>query len=88
MISDLFIRTLLAVVIVGVGLGTYLLANRIVLARASQKYRGLENFRIGIPAILYFTTPTCAPCKTVQRPAIQKVKEMLGAASSSVIVAV
>ena len=78
MTSDLFMRTILAVVIAGVGLGVYMLANRVVLARASQKYRGLENFRLGVPAILYFTTPTCAPCKTVQRPAIQKVKEKLG----------
>jgi len=30
----------------------------------------------GRPAILYFTTPACAPCKTVQRPALRKIAEM------------
>lgn len=28
--------------------------------------------------LLYFTTPTCAPCKSVQRPAIQRLSERLG----------
>lgn len=28
--------------------------------------------------LLYFTTPHCAPCKTLQRPAIQKVQSILG----------
>ena len=28
------------------------------------------------PVLLYFTTPTCAPCKTVQRPAIQRLEEL------------
>jgi thioredoxin-like negative regulator of GroEL len=38
----------------------------------------MEGLSRGVPAILYFTTPTCMPCKTVQRPAIQKVRETLG----------
>lgn len=78
MVTEFLTRMVLALTIVGLGLALYLLTNRVVLARASQKYLGLENFQLGIPAILYFTTPTCAPCKTVQRPAIQKVKEKLG----------
>jgi thiol-disulfide isomerase/thioredoxin len=31
-----------------------------------------------MPAILYFTSPTCVPCKTTQRPAIQRVQQSLG----------
>jgi len=38
----------------------------------------LETIRPGIPAILYFTTPTCVPCKTVQRPALAHLQERLG----------
>jgi thiol-disulfide isomerase/thioredoxin len=38
----------------------------------------LASMRQGIPAILYFTTPTCAPCKTQQRPAIQRLLTELG----------
>jgi thiol-disulfide isomerase/thioredoxin len=39
---------------------------------------GLENLRPGTPAILYFTTPECAPCKTIQRPALQRLQQQLG----------
>ena len=28
--------------------------------------------------MLYFTTPTCAPCKTIQRPAIERLKQLAG----------
>ena len=38
----------------------------------------LANMRRGVPAILYFTTPTCAPCKTQQRPALQRLVTELG----------
>ncbi|MEO1442523.1 MAG: thioredoxin family protein, partial [Chloroflexota bacterium] len=38
----------------------------------------LKNLRRGIPAVLYFTTPTCAPCKYAQRPALHKLQTQLG----------
>ena len=76
--SEILIRALWAAAIAGGGLGAYWLANRIILARARGKRLGLESIRPGIPAILYFTTPTCAPCKTVQRPALRGLKERLG----------
>ncbi len=79
MAAEIFPRALMAFAIAGVGIGLYGLTNHVVLKRASRKgYRGLGNFRYGIPAILYFTTPTCAPCKTLQRPALQSLKETLG----------
>lgn len=76
--ADLVFRTFMALTIMGVGLGIYGLTNRLVLARATGKIRSLEGFSPGVPAILYFTTPTCMPCKTVQRPAIQEVQQALG----------
>ena len=30
------------------------------------------------PVLVYFTTPDCVPCKTVQRPAIERILSMLG----------
>lgn len=69
----------MALAIAGVGVGLYGLANRVVLMRASKKnHFGLDGFQFGIPAILYFTTPTCGPCKTVQRPAIRSVQREVG----------
>jgi len=75
---EIFFRIILALTIIGVGLVIYKGTNRLVLARAAGKFKGLEGFSPGIPAILYFTTPTCVPCKTVQRPAIQQVQKALG----------
>ena len=76
--ADIFLRTLLAFAIIVVGLAVYGFTNRVVLARAASKFKTLQGLNPGTPAILYFTTPTCAPCKTVQRPAIQQVKQALG----------
>ena len=38
----------------------------------------LAALRPGVPAILYFTSPTCAPCKMQQRPAIQRLLNEMG----------
>lgn len=76
--TALIIRTLLALAIIGIGLGIYGLTNWLVLARTAGKFKGLDGFSLGTPAILYFTTPTCIPCKTIQRPAIQQVQQTLG----------
>lgn len=51
------------------------------LRRATQAGRTdplLASTRDGISTILYFTTPTCAPCQTVQMPALKRVEETLG----------
>ena len=71
-------RLLWALAIIGGGIGLYELVNRWSLLRARGKSRGLESARPGVPVLLYFTTPTCAPCKTVQRPAIRRLGEQLG----------
>jgi thiol-disulfide isomerase/thioredoxin len=36
----------------------------------------LEEYISGKPAILYFTTQGCVPCKTVQAPALRRVSEI------------
>ena len=76
--ADLFTRLLWTTAIIGSGLSLYWLANRLVLARASAKVHRLEGRRPGIPTLLYFTAPTCTPCKTVQRPAIERLQQLLG----------
>lgn len=45
------------------------------LSRRGQYLAGLEDRRAGIPAILYFTTPQCVPCRTQQRPALAELVE-------------
>jgi len=38
----------------------------------------LQGLNPGVPAIVYFTTPMCIPCKTRQLPALDKLKTDLG----------
>jgi thioredoxin-like negative regulator of GroEL len=33
------------------------------------------GYRRGLPAVLYFTAPGCAPCETVQKPALVRLAE-------------
>ena len=75
---ELLVRLFVAVVISGVGVTIFLLGNRLILSRATSKVRRFASYQSGHPAIVYFTTPTCAPCKTIQRPAIEKLKKNLG----------
>jgi len=35
----------------------------------------LNNLQRGIPTIVYFTTPTCQPCRTLQKPALNALQQ-------------
>jgi thiol-disulfide isomerase/thioredoxin len=75
-------RALWAVLIILMALLVYWLLNRLILLRASSQglawSESLPGARPGVPAILYFTSPDCVPCRTIQRPALQKLQERLG----------
>ena len=79
---DLLTRLLWAVIIVAAGLALYWLVQRAVIYRAqkncAENPADLPFKPCGHPAILYFTTPDCAPCKTIQRPALRRLQERLG----------
>ncbi len=38
----------------------------------------LHDLKPGVPSIVYFTTPTCIPCRTQQRPALVRLQTELG----------
>ncbi len=38
----------------------------------------LSAVKPGVPTIVYFTTPTCIPCKTQQMPALSRLQAELG----------
>ena len=78
MAAEILIRTFWTLIISSIAIGLFVLYNRMLLSRSKQRYRLLENFHLGTPAILYFTTPTCVPCKAVQRPALQQIKHQMG----------
>ena len=78
MLPELLNRLALAAGLILLGLAAYRAIALLSLRRARQQSSSLEQFLPGKPAILYFTTPDCAPCKTIQRPALSRLQERLG----------
>jgi len=78
MSSDILLRFILAIIIIGLGAAAYWLVNHRLLMRAKHNIFTLFNKLPNKPVIVYFTTPDCVPCKTVQRPALDKVRTLLG----------
>jgi len=77
-LNETLTRALIAFGIALGGFSLYLAYNWTLKNRASNLLADLGPIRPGAFLLVYFTTPTCVPCKTVQRPAIQKISEMLG----------
>ncbi len=73
---DIVIRATIAVSLIGLGLTAFWAFNRLQLRRVGSPQRspGMEAWQPGRPAIVYFTTPECGPCRTMQRPAIERLR--------------
>jgi len=78
MISDTLLRFILTVVIIGTGWFAYWLFNQRLLGKAQSQILSLVDALPDKPVIVYFTTPDCTPCKTVQRPALRKLLMLAG----------
>lgn len=78
MSAEILLRFGLAIVIIGLGAFAYWLVNQRLLMRARNNISTLFSTLPNKPVLVYFTTPDCAPCKTVQRPAIHRVSKLLG----------
>jgi len=76
--SEILLRSALAAGIILAGILAYWWINQRLLLRARNNISTLFPTLPNKPVIVYFTTPDCAPCKTVQRPALQKVLSLLG----------
>ena len=76
--DDVLNRALWALIIIAIGSGGYWLLVSLKLKHLGTRPLGLEGLRKGVPAILYFTAPDCQPCKTVQRPTLNKLADQLG----------
>lgn len=78
MSSDIPLRFILAIGIIGLGAAAYWFLNHRLLVRAKNNVFTLFEKLPNKPVIVYFTTPDCVPCKTAQRPALDKVRTLLG----------
>ena len=75
---SIVLRFGLTIVIIGFGAFAYWSINQRLLVRASNNVFKLFKKLPNKPVLVYFTTPDCAPCKTIQRPAIDRVSNLLG----------
>jgi thioredoxin-like negative regulator of GroEL len=78
----------IALLVIGLASGAYVLGTRWQTTRVARTLAGsdvLNTLRAGIPAIIYFWSEDCAPCKTVQKPAIRALHDKLGADSVQVV---
>lgn len=78
MSTVILLRFALALGIIFFGVGAYWLLNQRQLVSAKNNVNSLFNTLPNKPTIVYFTTPDCAPCKTVQRPALEMLISLLG----------
>jgi thiol-disulfide isomerase/thioredoxin len=78
MSEDILLRSVFATAIILIAALGYWLFNQRLLLRARNNLSTLFNTLPNKPVIVYFTTPDCAPCKTVQRPAINHVSKLFG----------
>lgn len=76
--SDILLRFILAIGIIVLGAAAYWFVNQRLLARAKNNLFTLFKKLPNKPVIVYFTTPDCVPCKTVQRPALDQIRSLLG----------
>lgn len=74
-------RILLVMLIAVVGVIAYRLVTRRQLQLVEQTVLTdplLTEVKPGVPTIVYFTTPMCAPCKLQQTPILQRLQTELG----------
>jgi thioredoxin 1 len=74
-------RILIALALLAVGYAVCRLYTRRQLQRASSHALTdplLQGLAPGVPTIVYFTTPTCAPCRLQQTPTLQRLQQEMG----------
>jgi len=76
--TDILFRFGLALGIIALALSAYWLNNQRLLGRAQHNVLALFGTLPNKPVIVYFTTPDCVPCKTIQRPALNKLSSLMG----------
>jgi len=75
-------RIVILIVLAGLGLIAYRLTLRHQFARAAAAAAGMDPLLSGalpgVPTIVYFTTPDCAPCRLQQTPTLNRLQTELG----------
>jgi thiol-disulfide isomerase/thioredoxin len=75
--SEFLTRIALAAIIAASCVGVYLITRVLVLRKAGRASRLSGLFAPGTPGVVFFTTPDCAACKSIQKPALHALKDRL-----------
>jgi thiol-disulfide isomerase/thioredoxin len=71
----------IAVALIAVAFGAYAVGTRWQVTRLRRGNRAasvLAGLRPNVPGVVYFWSETCAPCKLVQKPALEQLQADLG----------
>jgi thiol-disulfide isomerase/thioredoxin len=75
-------RLIVAFALIVVAFGAYSIGTRWQVARITARPASgdvVSRLRKGIPAVVYFWSETCAPCESMQTPALKQLEAKLGA---------
>jgi len=75
-------RAIIAAVIILAGVAVWCAYNRLAVRQVKQVATRdplLAAVQRGVPTVLYFTTPSCIPCRTLQQPTLSDLQTRLGA---------
>lgn len=80
-------RIIIALALIAFSVGAYTLGTHWQVSRVGRKAGAsvLNKLRPGIPAVVYFWSETCPPCKAVQSPALKQLETELGPQGVQVI---
>jgi thiol-disulfide isomerase/thioredoxin len=85
----MIVRLLLVIALFALGFALYFYTTRRQVGRLAAMNPGsdpiLRRLEPGIPAIVYFTTPDCIPCRTQQQPALAQLTRTLGSEGVQII---
>lgn len=73
----MYSRVALTLLIFLLGWLAYQGLSRLVLSRRGKGDLLIDEYQPGRLAILYFSSPDCVPCKTIQRPALERLMDSL-----------
>jgi thiol-disulfide isomerase/thioredoxin len=71
----------ITIALVAVAFGAYAIGTRWQVTRLQGRGRAagaLVGLRPDVPGVVYFWSDSCAPCKLVQKPALEQLKTDLG----------
>ena len=74
---DLTSRLLNLIIVTTIGCAVYLIWKRSLMNGTNKLINHFNGYEPGKPGIVLFTTPQCAPCKTIHRPMIRRILNRL-----------